>query len=199
MRPLVLHDGTARVLFDATVVAWVAGELILRRLRWLGARGATVARRADPTFIAVFAGVGGGIALSQALARNHVAPMPGGPWWPVIAGLVVAVAGIALRLWAIFVLGRFFRCVVVIQTGHQLVDSGPYRVLRHPSYTGLLGGVLGLALMLGDWSSLGVAFVLALAGLLVRIRAEERALVDGLGQQYADYMTRTWRLVPGVW
>jgi len=155
--------------------------------------------RADPTFIAVVLGVGGGVTLSQFVARNHVAPLPGGPWWPVIAGLVVAVAGIALRLWAIYTLGRFFVCIVVIQPEHQLVDRGPYRAVRHPSYTGLLVGVLGLALMLGDWVALATAFALSLAGLLIRIRSEERALLEGLGQQYADYMARTWRLVPGVW
>jgi protein-S-isoprenylcysteine O-methyltransferase Ste14 len=59
--------------------------------------------------------------------------------------------------------------------------------------------VVGLGLALGDWVALGAALLLSLAGLLVRIGAEERALLAALGGDYADYMARTWRLVPGVW
>jgi protein-S-isoprenylcysteine O-methyltransferase Ste14 len=197
-RPLVLHDALARSLFDGVIAAWVVAELALR-LRQRPSQRRPRAHRPDPTFLAVVLGVGGGVTLAQAAARGHVAPMPGGGWWPVIAGMGVAGAGIALRLWAIISLGRFFRCVVVIQPEHQLVERGPYRVLRHPSYTGLLVGVIGVSLALGDWVGLLAAFGLSLAGLLVRIRAEERALLAALGQQYADYMARTWRLVPGGW
>ena len=199
MRPLVLHPGVASTLFAAASGAWVVAELALRlRPRWRE-RGQSRVRQPDPTFLAVFAGVGGGLTLAQAAARAHVAPLPDGAWWPVIAGLVIAAIGIALRLWSILTLGRFFRCVIVIQPEHQVVDRGPYRVLRHPSYTGLLVGVLGLALALDDWVALLAAVLLSLAGLLVRIRAEERALLAAMGEQYADYMARTWRLVPGLW
>jgi protein-S-isoprenylcysteine O-methyltransferase Ste14 len=197
-RPLVLHRGLARDLYIAVIVAWVATELSLQ-LRWRG-RGTERGRFApDPTFLAVFAGTGGGVTLAQAAARAHVAPLPGGGWWPVICGLAIVGAGAAFRIWAIVTLGRFFRLVVVIQPDHQLVDRGPYRRIRHPSYTGLLVALLGLGLALDDWLALVAISLLSLAGLLVRIQAEERALLAALGDQYAAYMSRTWRLVPGVW
>jgi protein-S-isoprenylcysteine O-methyltransferase Ste14 len=197
-RPLVLHRGLAGDLYIAVIGAWVVTELGLQ-LRWRG-RG-TERRRftPDPTFIAVFAGIGGGITLAQAAARAHSAPLPGGGWWPVISGLAITVAGAAFRIWAIVTLGRFFRLVVVIQPDHQLVDRGPYRRIRHPSYTGLLVAVLGLGLALDDWVALLAISLLSLAGLLIRIQAEERALLAALGDQYAAYMARSWKLVPGVW
>ncbi|HEV3228425.1 MAG TPA: isoprenylcysteine carboxylmethyltransferase family protein [Solirubrobacteraceae bacterium] len=197
-RPLVLHPGPARDLWDAVIAAWAIAELgtQLRRRRHAHER---IRVAGDPTLLAVFAGIGGGLTLAQAAARAHLAPLPGGAWWPVIAGLAITVAGVALRLWAIVTLGRFFRIVVVIAHDHRLVDRGPYRRIRHPSYTGLLLAVVGLGLALGDWVALGAALLLSLAGLLVRIRAEERALLAALGGDYADYMARTWRLVPGVW
>jgi protein-S-isoprenylcysteine O-methyltransferase Ste14 len=189
-------------LSTGVIGAWVAAELATQlRWRWRAegrARGRSPRAR-DLTFLAVFAGVGGGVTLAQAAARAHVATLPGGAWWPVIAGLAITVAGAGLRLWAIVTLGRFFRFVVAIQPGHRVVDRGPYRLIRHPSYTGLLVGVMGVGLALDDWVALAAISVLSLAGLLVRIRAEERALLGALGAEYADYMARTSRLIPRVW
>jgi protein-S-isoprenylcysteine O-methyltransferase Ste14 len=210
MRPLVLHQGTARGLFTGVSATWVVAEVATQlRRRWRGEGRADRRGRRDGwaqgsegpdlTFVAVFAGVGGGVTLAQAAARAHVAPLPGGAWWPVIAGLTVMVAGAGFRLWAILTLGRFFRFVVMIQPGHRVVDRGPYRWIRHPSYTGLLVGVTGIGLALDDWVALAATSVLSLAGLLVRMRAEERALLAALGPEYADYMSRTRRLIPGVW
>jgi protein-S-isoprenylcysteine O-methyltransferase Ste14 len=88
---------------------------------------------------------------------------------------------------------------VHIQEDHHVVRSGPYRVLRHPSYTGLLVAVLGVSLLYGNWLSVLVFEALVIAGVLYRIRVEERVLLDGLGEDYAVYMRETNRLIPGVW
>jgi protein-S-isoprenylcysteine O-methyltransferase Ste14 len=109
------------------------------------------------------------------------------------------VCGVALRLWAIHELGRFFRIVVTIQPDHRVVDTGPYRFVRHPSYTGLLLALAGAGVALDSWLSLLALTALPLAGILVRIRVEESALLDALGESYAAYEARTDRLIPGVW
>jgi protein-S-isoprenylcysteine O-methyltransferase Ste14 len=79
-----------------------------------------------------------------------------------------------------------------------VVTTGPYRYVRHPSYTGLLLILMGIAVATGDVLSLVVAAVLAAVGLTVRIRAEERQLTDALGDEYREFAAQRKLLVPGV-
>jgi len=115
------------------------------------------------------------------------------------AALVLLAAGIALRWWAIFVLGRFFTVDVAIHEGHEVVTDGPYAVLRHPSYTGALLAFVAIGLTYGSWFALAVLIVPILAALVVRIRVEERALEGALGDDWRNYAAKTARLVPFVW
>jgi len=108
-------------------------------------------------------------------------------------------ASAALRVWSIVVLGRFFTVDVAIRDDHQLVVSGPFRVLRHPSYTGVLGVVASLFLLFGNGIALGVGLAGVLFALLHRIRVEERALAVAFGDAWTAHCARTWRLVPFVW
>jgi protein-S-isoprenylcysteine O-methyltransferase Ste14 len=120
------------------------------------------------------------------------------PGWLIAIVLLIAVGG-GFRLWSIATLGRYFRAVVHIQENHHVVRSGPYRVLRHPSYTGLLVALLGIALLWGNYGSAVVFWALVVVGVLNRIRVEEKVLLAGLGEDYAGYMRETDRLIPGVW
>lgn len=108
-------------------------------------------------------------------------------------------AGLALRWFAVWSLGRFFTVDVAIHEGHALVDRGVYRHIRHPSYTGLLMAFAGLGVFFGNWISLFALTLPIGAALLARIRTEEVALLEGLGAPYADYCARTRRLIPGVY
>ena len=95
-------------------------------------------------------------------------------------------------------LGHRFSGLVAIQPGHQLVTSGVYRVIRHPSYLGLLVNALGWALAFR--SAVGVLLTaLMLPPLLARIRAEERMLRTQVGREYDAYCGRTSRLLPGIY
>jgi protein-S-isoprenylcysteine O-methyltransferase Ste14 len=123
----------------------------------------------------------------------------GGGWAPVAVGLTVLAAGVALRTWAILTLGRLFKFVVVIQDDHKVVAAGPYRLLRHPSYTGGLVAFLGAGLALDSWLSMLAMVVLPLTAILARIHVEETELATALGQEYRSYASRTHRLVPGLW
>lgn len=113
-----------------------------------------------------------------------------------LIGIIIFACGIGLRWWAIIVLGKFFTVDVAIDDQHQLVDSGPYRFVRHPSYTGVLVAFLGFGLCLSNWMSILCLMVPITAAFLWRIRIEERALLGGLGEDYRAYMQRTNRLVP---
>jgi len=115
------------------------------------------------------------------------------------AGVVLFVAGLFLRWWAIITLGRFFTVDVTIEKDHELVERGPFRVVRHPSYTGVLLAFVGFALTLGNWAALLVILLPITAAFVHRMNVEEDALSRALGPQYTDYMRRTKRLVPSVY
>ena len=192
MTPLVLHPGTAHDLLVAVLAAWASAEVLLR-LRNLGGRTTF-----DWSFILVVASVAVGINLGFRVAHASAAVVGGG-WAPAAAGLLIAVLGIALRVWAILALGRFFKFVVVIQDGHQVVDRGPYRLLRHPSYSGGLAALLGIGIALDSWLAVLAVAGIPLLAILVRIRIEEARLLSALGQDYRVYAARTRLLIPGVW
>jgi len=114
----------------------------------------------------------------------------------MFAGVALFVTGLLLRWWAIITLGRFFTVDVAIEPDHELIERGPFRMVRHSSYTGVLLAFVGLALTLGNWAALLAILVPIGAAFIHRMNVEESALSGALGPQYTDYMRRTNRLVP---
>jgi len=113
-------------------------------------------------------------------------------------GIGLFAVGGALRIWPVFVLGGRFSGLVAIQSGHTLVTSGIYGVIRHPSYMGLLVNSLGWGLTFR--AGVGVLLTaLLIPPLLARIAAEERLLRTQFGDEYDDYRARTSRLIPGLY
>ena len=192
MDPLAIHPGTAHQLLQAMLIAWAAIEILLR-LRNLGGRTTL-----DWTFGLVIIAVAAAINLGFRAAHVQSTVLGGG-WAPVAVGLGVLAAGVALRTWAILTLDRLFKFVVVIQEGHRVVASGPYRLLRHPSYTGALVAFLGTGIVLDSWLSTLALVLIPLLAILVRIHVEEAELTNALGREYRTYASRTRRLVPGLW
>jgi protein-S-isoprenylcysteine O-methyltransferase Ste14 len=194
--PLVFHPGVAATTFRVAVAGWAAFELAMavrQRLRV----GGRVAR--DPTGFVVSACIGGSILAALRLGHDDPLPWPGGRVWPVVAGLVAIGLGVGLRAWSIATLGRFFQYRIQVQAGHRVVTAGPYRYVRHPSYSGLALVLCGIALATGDVLSLAAVAVLGGAGLMVRIRAEERQVTEALGADYERFAAQRKRLMPGVW
>ncbi len=145
-------------------------------------------------WIVIAAAVGTGVWLGG----QGIGPrLPVGIPWGWI-GVAIFVAGAALRWWSIFYLGRFFTVDVAVAVDHRIVNTGPYRLVRHPSYTGLLLQFAGLTFVLGNGLSVAVIILPVLLALLYRIRVEETALRGGLGEPYVDYMRKTKRLLPGI-
>ena len=107
--------------------------------------------------------------------------------------------GLIVRVWAITTLGRSFRTTVEVDAGQPVVQRGPYRWIRHPSYTGVLLLAAGYGLAMGNWLSLLIAVAVPVAAMLRRIGVEEAALTETLGRPYELYRTHTKRLVPGLW
>lgn len=107
--------------------------------------------------------------------------------------------GLAVRLWAVMTLGGSFSTFVQVDADQAVVSRGPYRWVRHPSYTGLLLVALGFGLGARNWLSLLICAVVPLLGLLPRMAIEESEMTRVLGEQYRSYQRTTHRLVPGLW
>ncbi|MHB2025630.1 MAG: methyltransferase family protein [Elusimicrobiota bacterium] len=118
--------------------------------------------------------------------------------WASWLGGALVLFGTTFRLWAIRVLGRYFTRIVAISPDQRVIESGPYRLIRHPAYTGSLAASIGVALSLrGEISFLCLCLPVC-AAFWYRIRVEERALALKLGDSYRLYMGRTKRLIPLV-
>jgi protein-S-isoprenylcysteine O-methyltransferase Ste14 len=182
----------------ATLLAWGAFEigLLLRdRARGMGStardhgtRGFYVLSWASALVAARL--ITGGLHASSAWQAGR---------WTLSAAVTVMWIGLVIRVWAIVVLGQAFRTTVEVEPDQPVVDRGPYRLVRHPSYTGMLLISVGIGLGFGNWPSLAILVLLPLVATLRRIAVEEAALAEVLGQPYVSYQQRTKRLVPLVW
>lgn len=182
------------ILYQAVVILWVGSEVVIgvthaAPLQAFGQDRWSVVGVFAGVFLAVWLGIGAARAFPEATIPNGRIVFG--------AGIALALTGIALRWWAVLSLGRFFTTRVMTRPDQTVVESGPYRLVRHPSYTGMMLTLLGILLSSANWLSLACV-VLVLPGLAFRIRVEEAALLLGLGDGYRDYMKRTKRLVPFV-
>lgn len=169
----------------------------------LGSRGAVFnavrapAARHRKASLAVWIAGAAGLLIAQRLPQTLWPALEVHAAWPRIAGAGLLIAATGFTLWSRWVLGTMWTVAVVAKEGHELRTQGPYGITRHPIYTGLLGMLLGTALMrgLGIWAAY---FAIALAVLFVKLSIEERLLLETFGQRYAEYRKRTPQLVPGL-
>ncbi|SEM24306.1 protein-S-isoprenylcysteine O-methyltransferase [Pseudoxanthomonas sp. GM95] len=191
-----MHLDLPHLLFWIACAAWWAMEVFVSHRR----RSADDPARDAGTLRLLWIVLYGAIAVAVVLATLGIGHWPAGWQAPLLwLGTALVAGGLAFRIWAIRVLGRQFTVDVGIQPEHVLITAGPYRVLRHPSYTGALACFYGLGLGLGSWASLAVMVVLSTAVFLRRIQVEEGVLAQAFGPAWAAHARRTWRLLPGVW
>ena len=115
----------------------------------------------------------------------------------MITGLSLEWAGLLFAIWARRHLGSNWSGEISIKVAHQLIESGPYRVLRHPIYTGLLAMYLGTALVMGEWLAL-IGVAIAIVAYVRKIRLEEKSLGTAFGSSYEQYRKQRWAVVPGL-
>jgi protein-S-isoprenylcysteine O-methyltransferase Ste14 len=196
MFPVFGSNYLDEIALIAASVLWFVPELVLAH-----------ARRAGPQALVKDRASGMGVMLSIWLgvtaswicaygASGFAIPVERGLLF--VVGILLMLAGIAFRWYSIRVLGRFFTVVVAVQPGHSLVEQGPYRLIRHPSYSGALLTLFGFGLVFTNWLSLAAAMLFPLLGYWYRMYVEEQALLVALGSDYAEYMKRTKRIIPSV-
>jgi protein-S-isoprenylcysteine O-methyltransferase Ste14 len=202
---LVSHNAGARAVIYGTLVAGIVAE-VLATYRGRGSfreafainRGHSPADRGTKQVLILAMVVG--VLVAALIAKDAPGLRTGANTWGTLAiGACIVGLGAGLRVWAVWSLGRFFRREVTIEVGQTVVQTGPYRWVRHPAYTGDLLIAFGFGLAWGSWVGAVVALVIAFAGHVPRIRVEEAALRGALGESYENYARRRARLVPAVW
>jgi protein-S-isoprenylcysteine O-methyltransferase Ste14 len=187
-------SSSARAFFIVSVGAFSVGEFVQAFRRRRGATRVDV--RAEAFFRLMFVGGILMLPLGRAIVPGAVI---GGGVFLFSLGAVLGWGGALLRWWSFVSLGKYFTIVVATSADQPVIERGPYRLLRHPSYTGLLLIFAGLGIMVGNWLSAAGAVALLLIALIHRLRIEERAMNAALGDRYREFAASRARLIPYLW
>ncbi|MGA3360208.1 MAG: isoprenylcysteine carboxylmethyltransferase family protein, partial [Halobacteriota archaeon] len=187
---------TAASIFFVVYALWLFSELVIGGIIPRSRRRGAPIRYEDKSsrpLIALSTFLS--LTISFLFASSGIAVLPS---WAFYLGIGLMIAGILLRQWSIAVLGRYFSRTVGVQDGQAVVDRGPYRLVRHPAYTGSLLTIVGLGLVLQSWGAVLVLIAFFGVAFGYRIHVEEGVLTSKLGDEYVAYAKRTKRLIPYV-
>ncbi len=122
-------------------------------------------------------------------------------YWSALTtdALILMVSGLAIRTWAVFILGRYFTWHIATQENQTVIKTGPYAFVRHPGYFGAFLTYTSTAFFLKAWFSFILSLVILLFAFLRRIHYEEKKLKLDLGSQYDSYCNSVKKFIPGIW
>jgi protein-S-isoprenylcysteine O-methyltransferase Ste14 len=190
----IFPSSIATAVFQIVIFLWILSEIvgthIIPRIR---RRGTVIHRKDRGSILFIFITIFVSIVLANYFASANIAMLPS---WVFYVGIVLMILGIILRQWSMAVLGRFFSGTVGTQEGQFVVEKGPYRLIRHPSYTGGLLIFIGLGLAYQSWGAVLSLILLFSLAYGYRIHIEEKALISEFGEEYTEYKKRTKRLIP---
>lgn len=183
-------------LFGFVCLTWILSEAIGGGIiPWLRRRDGEIKKKDSGSVLLIRVLVYISVFIATLIAYKNIAMLPN---WFFYPGILLMIIGILVRQWAIYVLGRFFTLTVSVQKNQKVVDYGPYRFIRHPSYLGMFLTMIGIGLALCSWGGILVILVMSGLGFGYRIYIEEKVLVSELGDDYRQYMKETKRLIPFV-
>lgn len=178
------------ICWAAFGLAWILGA-VYNLLKAPRAR----ARRDGYDWLVLTILLGGGMHL---IPNEYLHFAPFHLVWLKGAGLILLIVSTVYTLWSRWVLGKMWASNAAVKEGHQLVTNGPYKITRHPIYTGILGMILGSLLSMSQGIVFLIAFVIVLIFFMNRIRNEEKLMVMTFGEQYIEYRKRVPQLIPGL-
>ena len=181
-----------QILFMLLLGLWVVLEIFIGKL---GLSAESIISDRGSALAVIITSVA---AIALAFGVRLRWPYPIGDEWVQWLGLSVMALGLLLRYGSIRWLGPMFTRFVQVLPDHRLVTNGPYSLVRHPSYTGLLVFFTGMGIALNDWLSLLFLTLIPPIGVIYRIKVEEQALLEAFGEEYRAYMRRVKGLVPFV-
>jgi protein-S-isoprenylcysteine O-methyltransferase Ste14 len=178
------------LLWGAWALYWLLSALATKRT----VRRESLVRRLGYVLPLMIGGVLLGARRAPWAAWLAMRLWPHSPLPPRI-GLGLVVAGLAFAVWARVHLGRNWSGIVTVKEGHELIRTGPYALVRHPIYTGVITAVIGTAVVSGTVrAALGV--VIIAVSLVLKSRVEERFMRETFSDQYARYRDEVPALVP---
>jgi len=187
---------TAALIFFVVYALWLFSELVIGGIIPRSRRHGTPIRYEDRSSRRLLSlSMLLSLAIAFLFAASGIASLPSGAFY---LGIGLMIAGILLRQWSIAVLGRYFSRTVGVQEGQAVVDRGPYRLVRHPAYTGSLLTMVGLGFVLQSWGAVLVLIAFFGVAFGYRIHVEEAVLTSELGDEYVEYAKKTKRLIPYV-
>jgi protein-S-isoprenylcysteine O-methyltransferase Ste14 len=196
--PVSFSTAGEAILFSVVYYAWICceiiGSMIIPRL-WQQRSGVKLERKDRWSGWIMITGVIASIFVAFFFSQEKIAMLPG---WTFYPGIALMIGGIVLRQWSIAILGKFFSMLVSVQEGQSIIREGPYRFIRHPSYTGALLTLSGIGLAIQSWGALLVLLVIFCIVYGYRIHIEEKALVLHLGEEYIAYRQTTKMLIPYI-
>jgi protein-S-isoprenylcysteine O-methyltransferase Ste14 len=197
LRPLPFTGGPVyAITFWAAYILWIVLETVASLRKRVRDKSTSRDRGSYKLIMGLL-----WLSISLVFALSFAIPKAAVQWERIpifFAGIALMLAGLAFRFYSMALLGRFFTYNVAVQSDQTVVETGPYRYIRHPSYTGALITLIGFGLALGNWAGLLVLLTCMGIAYAYRISVEEAALVSALGDPYVKYMHRTRRLVPFV-
>ena len=197
MLPLIYINALAAGIFLAACLIWNVPEMIgaIKQSAKVSRREASIQDRASMGILIGLQWVG--IALNFLLAGLFQAAAISWHQTTLFGiGVSLILLGVALRWYAIWTLGRYFTRDVAVSVDQKVVQNGPYRYIRHPAYSGTFLTMLGVGLAMTNWASLVALLMCVYIGHVYRVRVEEKALSQAIGQPYVEYMQRTKRFIP---
>jgi protein-S-isoprenylcysteine O-methyltransferase Ste14 len=197
MLPLPYTQPVAAGVFAVACLIWLLPEVISTPWQMARVFNETAVVHDRSSFVILIGLQWVGLVLNFSLAWLIPTTAIPGPRTVLFAiGIIFIVLGVALRWYAIRTLGRFFTREVAVSAGQRVIDRGPYRLIRHPAYSGTFLTMLGVGLAMTNWASLACLLICVFLGHWYRFHVEEQALVSALGQPYVEYMQRTKRFIP---
>ena len=188
---------TVHLIWKTLYWAWILTEVLVLVVTRTRRGGGDVQDRGSLIVLwtVIFGAMFGG---SWVGAVYQPAMFPAGHWLRYVC-LGLLMLGLAIRWSAIYTLGKSFSANVAIHSTQKLNQSGLFRWMRHPSYTGMMLIFVAMGLATRNWVGLAIIVALPMAALLYRIHVEEVALTGAFGAEYVAYSQRTKRLIPGIY
>ena len=200
MLPLIYTNAEAAIIFLIACLIWTAPEAVgmLKQVAMVSRTEAVVHDHGSMGILIglQWFGLALNFALAWALQKADIS------WHRVVLfalGVALIILGVALRWYAVWTLGRYFTRDVAVSSDQHVIQHGPYRALRHPAYSGTFLTMLGVGLAVTNWASLLALGLCVLLGHMYRVRVEEKALIQTIGQPYVEYMQHTKRFIPWVY
>ena len=197
--PLIYTDVKDAAIFAAACLIWNVPEAIGMFRQTARSRRQDASVRDQGSLYVLLGLLWVGLALNFGLAA--LVPAAAISWQRsslFLLGVSLILLGVALRWYAIATLGGYFTRDVAVSADQTVVRRGPYRWIRHPSYTGTFLTMLGVGLAVTNWASLAALLLCIAVGHLYRVRVEEKALAESIGEPYLEYSRRTKRFIPLV-